>query len=444
MCVRGILDSLMALTLGACRALIGELDECRVSVDCDVRGAGLRCQDRLCVARPVLDSRCRWVGSGSGFVLASVLPVTRGDGTVNPTGVGREQAVILAVEELNAKGGVRGRALSLVACNSASSKDTAAELAAHVIDQGAVALFTSGSDETKEVAQRVTVPRGVVQVSVSATAPSISLLNDQGLVWRTSASDELQARVMAAVLVDAGVPATAIFHENRTYGTELAGSLYGRYTGRRELFPETSTDAGAQLDFANVFNPQHLVIIDFAEDVLRLLTQAELRPNLKGKPLFISDAARGPALLAQSQLLNRLEGARGTGPGTVDVNTEAFGWFTSQFKARFGYEPTTVAYAANAFDAVMCVFLSLWQNPNDPSGQTIVRGLKALHRGARVALIPTKLDALTAELDSVGTVDVDGVSGTLDFDDATGEPAAPIELWRIRNGVFEREALFVF
>lgn len=439
----------LSLVLPACRLIVGTFEECGSSADCAGRGPELECVDQLCVSLPPLDARCQRFGdsSANALVLGSVLPLTNADGAQNLTGVARQQSLILAIEQVNPpqRQGIRGRPVALLACDSTSRTEVVTELTQHLVRRNVLAVFSSTSGETI-AASRVTVPAGVVLMSVSATAAEITDLADTapgapagspGLVWRTSPPDSLQARVLSRFLVDAGTPMTSVVHVNDTYGQGLAVAFGREYPpDKQRAFPYTRGGAiDSALDSAAAVRPEAVMLVAFPDDAVRLARGARARTNLN-KQLIFTDAARSPVLL-----VDETDGAYGTAPAQAAATSEALQYFTTQYRQRFGIDPLTVSATANAFDAMMVVLLGLHFSSGLGS-VSLAGGLTRLSSGAKVPLVPTSFTTLVRELDTNGAVNVDGASGPLDFDARTGEAPAPVELWRIRRGAtdlgFER------
>lgn len=440
------------LALMSCRAVLGDFSECSADRDCVTRGSGLVCVEALCVRpnRPALDSRCitrTEVGQTPTLRVGSIFPVSRSDGGVNLTGAAREQAALLAAEQLNPplRQGIRGRAIEYLACDSQSSTATAGELAEHLVKQGVAVILTAGSAETIAVS-RVTLPAGILQISVSATAPELTDLPDQppdggtvGLLWRTSTSDTVQGHVIAQALLDAGQPRTAVIQLNDAYGQGLEQAFAREYPKSQAFLYTQGGDLTAALEGAATWGPAQLLIIGFADDAVRFLNGAAARPALVGLPVFLSDAAKSPALFNGLSRADLVEGALGTAPSPAAEPSEARAYFVNQYQQRFGLDPLSVSATANAFDAMMCVALAAWAAHDDLTGPALAVGMTRLHGpGAlKVPLIPTAFNTATRELETGRPVDVDGASGPLDFDDRTGEAVGPIELWRATGGHFE-------
>src|SRR5439155_2700135 len=108
------------------------------------------------------------------------------------------QAADLAAEEFITK----SYNVAHVVCDTAGDPEQAARAYNVVIDRfGAkVIVGPDTSDEVFAVAKEVKA-RGVPIISPSATNPRITNLDDDKLVWRTAASDNLQAKVLATLPV---------------------------------------------------------------------------------------------------------------------------------------------------------------------------------------------------------------------------------------------------
>lgn len=444
--------AVLGLTLGAsCRCIIGNLTECQSTPDCSaLHGSGLTCVEGLCVHKEPepLDARCRLLTAQSdgGVVrLGSVMPRTNANGSTNQSGVAREQALLLAADQLNPplRQGINGRSIELIGCDSQSSSTTAGELAKHLIERGAIAILSSGSSETISVA-RVTVPSGVLQVSVAATAPEITDLVDRppgvsadepGLVWRTSSSDTHQARVIASNLTDGGTPKTALLVVNDAYGQGLSLAFSRHYpaSAHGTFLYDRDGDVEAALNKAAAFAPEQLLIVAFPGDAVRLVNGSQSRPELAGRPLFFTDAAKSPALFIGLTRPEALMGARGTAPSAAPLPSEARAYFVTQYSQRFGGDPLLINATANAFDAMMCVALAAWAAKDELRGPALARMMARLYQpGAlQVPLTPTSFNTAISELDNGRALDVSGASGPLDFDSHTGEAPGPIEIWKV-------------
>ena len=79
------------------------------------------------------------------------------------------------------------------------------------------------SGATNGMAQSVTIPAGVVMLSDTATAPMISDLDDNDLVFRVAPSDAYQGRSLAEHAWEQGYRKLAVTYANDDYNSGLAG-----------------------------------------------------------------------------------------------------------------------------------------------------------------------------------------------------------------------------
>ncbi|HEX8951549.1 MAG TPA: ABC transporter substrate-binding protein, partial [Polyangia bacterium] len=230
--MRALALACAALATASCSAVIG-FHECDVDKDCPYADGGtqLYCtDDHMCVGA-IPDYRlCKVSVPQNGQVPAGALVIgglyrTSGANDVNDHTF--RQAADLAANEFIAA----GYDVAHVVCDTAGDPVTAARAYGVVIDRfGAkVIVGPDTSDEVFEVAKLVK-DRGVPLISPSATNPDITNLNDDGLVWRTAASDNLQAKVLAT-LPSSTAKIDIIYDSGSKYATGLKNAFISNYAG---------------------------------------------------------------------------------------------------------------------------------------------------------------------------------------------------------------------
>src|SRR5207253_2210256 len=139
--------------------------------------------------------------------IGDVLPFT---GDLAAYGPNLDRAVKLAVDldnaalkrlKLSKKMSVR-----LVASEDGQTQASASVEAATKLvkaDKVNVVIGEMASSATIAMAQSVTIPNKVVQISPTSSAPQISTIKDNGYLWRTYPSDALQGKVLAQAAVEA-------------------------------------------------------------------------------------------------------------------------------------------------------------------------------------------------------------------------------------------------
>ncbi|MCL2632751.1 MAG: ABC transporter substrate-binding protein, partial [Coriobacteriia bacterium] len=81
------------------------------------------------------------------------------------------EGIQVAVDEINARGGINGVPLEFRNIDSKSDPATASEAAKQLIDQGAVAIITSSDYDFGGPAARAAQEAGIVGISPSASSP---------------------------------------------------------------------------------------------------------------------------------------------------------------------------------------------------------------------------------------------------------------------------------
>jgi hypothetical protein len=108
--------------------------------------------------------------------------------------------------------------------------------------------------------------------------------------------------------------------------------------------------------------------------------------------------------------------------------------FASALDDEFDVVASDFAFTANGYDAAYVgamglVYASFETNAYD--GRELASGLAKLITGPSVQVSKTDWGAAKAGLTTADrSIDVRGLSGELQFDPATGEAPAPIEIWR--------------
>ena len=180
-----------------------------------------------------------WVaGCGGGGAAGDVGPLRLGllvnlSEGAPARAVERLQAFELAVQHVNAAGGVFGQPVQFVVSDSTLDPEKAvAEARRLVEDEGVHAIVgPTSSANALAVAERVTGPAGIPTVSPSATSPALALVNDGDFFFRTTLSDGAQGPVLARVAREQGFENVGVLYRNDPYGVGLFESFRDAWTG---------------------------------------------------------------------------------------------------------------------------------------------------------------------------------------------------------------------
>ena len=136
-------------------------------------------------------------------------------GALGPYGPPIANGAQLAVDQINAAGGVLGRPLELIIADTATSPDVGRAAASRLIEiNGVSAIVGALSSGVTLAASSVTIPAEIPLISPASTAPSIPALDDNDFVFRTVVSDEVQGVVMGQFAFDQGYRRAAVIYVN--------------------------------------------------------------------------------------------------------------------------------------------------------------------------------------------------------------------------------------
>jgi branched-chain amino acid transport system substrate-binding protein len=470
------------MTFGAAGCSLSlDFEECSTDSDCAARGPGMVCsQERFCVERsslkdqiPLTNKECGAVfgpaEDADTLLIGTLLPVSGDNAAI---GKPMEEAVKLAVKEFNEHGGIAGRKLAVVLCDTGGNADKGVAAAQHLVDVGVpAAIGPAFSGVFLEVASRFAAPGpnspyGLVLVSPSATNPAISSLADADRAWRTVPSDALQGKAMSHLLqasTSYGLPEISrvtVVYKDDAYGTGLLSalveSLPGPAEGGPELTPVKYADPTKEKVYASdLFEkvdataPEIVVLIGTAETA-QILPFFEFAWRNRAEPVWwlLSDGGKTETLfteVADPKKNLDVEGVLARIRGTAPAN--AAGKYFNGFKARlageYGY-PEPPVYTPQSYDAAYMIGLALTTTEGTyPSSADVVAGLRRLTGGTEVIpaapdFIP-KAAQILASADA-SLIDFDGASGPLQFD-ANGEAPGAIDLWSAAGQAFQSCAL---
>jgi branched-chain amino acid transport system substrate-binding protein len=164
------------------------------------------------------------------ILMGTILPVSGNSSTL---GIPMEQAVTMAIEHFNSRGGVgpNSQKVAALLCDSGGEVSQGLEAAQHLESLGVIGVIGPAfSDVTIEVGSeyaRPTTPGGedgMVFISPSATNPAITFMLDEDRIWRVVPSDALQATAIAQLLTSPEAwnlppnPSFVLVHKQGAYG----------------------------------------------------------------------------------------------------------------------------------------------------------------------------------------------------------------------------------
>lgn len=340
--------------------------------------------------------------------LGHVAPLTGG---IAHLGKDNENGARLAVEEINAAGGIKlgdkTYKLELVAEDDKGDPKEGTIAAQKLVDAGVVAVVGHLNSGTTIPASKIYTDASIAQVSPSATNPKYT---DQGFktTYRVVANDNQQGAVLANYAKDALKAKTVAIIDDRTaYGQGLA-----------DVFEKVAKEGGIKVVTREFTN-------DKATDFNAILTKVKA-----GKPEVIMyggmDATAGPMAKQMKQLgiksvllagdgVCSPEFVKLAGDAAEVLNCSMAGEaveklakgeeFKNKYKARFNQD--VQVYSPYSYDAVYVI------------ADAIKRAGKADRAAVTAAMPATNLPGLT---------------GTISFDEKGDIKGGAISMFKIKDG----------
>lgn len=318
------------------------------------------------------------------------------------------------------------------------------------VDRVPAIVGAMASGVTIPVAESVTLPAGVLQVSQASSSPLITVLPaDEGkdLLFRTVASDALQGVVAAQLAAGEIVPGyrfrrAATIYVNNPYGQGLSNGFArsferrgGVVTAQVAVPEEPKPTYTAELAAALRGDPEVIFAATYPGQAVVYMKEAV---EVFGFSRFQHTDGTKSQELVQVLGAGTLQGQLGTAPG-ADPQWQGYRAFARAYQARYG-QPPSMPYMDTAYDAMAVIGLAIAKAYVD--GVAVVDGRALRDRlrqvsnppGERVG--PGEFDKALQLLRQGRDIDYTGAAGEVDFDSA-GDVITPVEIWRFNGGAIE-------
>ena len=407
------LIAILALVAAACGGSDGGSDEAVVEVETTEAPATTEAPTTTAAPAPASDP----------LILASLMPLS---GDLASLGPGIALGAALAVEQINAAGGINGQPVQLIEGDSGCDGAVALTSLNDVIAQGAQGVMGAACSGTSLAILDTAIAAEVVMVSPSNTSPQFTKIDKKGFYARTAPSDLLQGDVLASLLVEDGVQTVSIISRADSYGRGLAEATAAAFeaaggTVKTIVYHATdATEFTSEVTAVGKGAPDAIVGILFPETGCGVL-QPAFEQGLLDTPWYMTDGVKDAGLASLCGLGTALDGFKGTAPGSAAG--EAKDAFEAAYAGISADGSPTFIFAPQAYDAVMLMAISA--AANGVTGPEIASGLVAASSGGEKC-IGVACIALAAD-----GVDVDyvGASGEIELN-AVGDPtAATYDIW---------------
>ncbi len=261
-----------------------------------------------------------------------------------------KQSVEMAIEEINAKGGVSGKQIKLYAEDSEgdSQKALAATEKLSSSDKVCAIIGPILTGETFSVAERVQ-QEGLVIITPSASHKDITAIGDY--IWRTTPSDGLQGVVAGKYWSQVlGYKKLAVLYAKNDYSQGLYESMAESFKEEggeivaTETFMVGDKDFKTQLTKLKNTDAEAIYIPDYTTEMAQILEQAsQLQVN---KPFLSGDGFLSEEIYTLAGQYT--DGVVYTASAQVEESNSAKE-FKEKYTEKYGVGPDS--FATNAYDA---------------------------------------------------------------------------------------------
>ncbi|WP_116131695.1 ABC transporter substrate-binding protein [Tropicimonas sp. IMCC34043] len=273
-----------------------------------------------------------------------------------PMGAGAE----LALKEVSDSGKLLGGDTVVPVRADSTCVDAAAATAAAerlITSDGVKGIVGAAcSGVTGAVLANVAMPNGMVMISPSATSPSLSTAEDNGLFFRTAPSDARQGEVMADILIGNGIKSVALTYTNNDYGKGLADSFEQAFTaagGEITISAAHEDDKGdysAEVGALASAGGDLLVVAGYADRGGAGIVQASL--DTGGFDTFhFPDGMVSDSLTAKFG--DAIDGSTGQMPGNDTPGAEKYAELVN------GAFDATAIFSGESYDAAALILLAM-------------------------------------------------------------------------------------
>lgn len=339
------------------------------------------------------------------ITIGAVMDLT---GALSGIGGPIRDGIILAVEQLNAAGGINGAEVKLIVEDGKTDPTAGFEAVKKLatVNQVKVIIGPMISGAVMAAGQWA-ADNGVLLISPSATSPDIAQQAWRQFVFRTASTDAVQGTAMARIIAEAGYQKVAIIVQDNQYGTGIGEEVQNQVGVDKVVafikYDPTKLDYQTELQQIKSENPDVVVHAGYQDDAQIIFKQAA-QVGLGTAQWITSEGVKADRTLedlaAAAFMKDHVIGTNPVAPeGLAIADT-----FAQQYTARFNNAPGT--YADTVYDAT----------------NLALQAMKNV--GA------TNATQIAAEVLRIAK-DYPGVSGTITFDQYGDRTTAIFEVWKV-------------
>ncbi len=379
--------------------------------------------------------------------IGTVLSMSGGLSAYGPDILHAEQ---MAVQEINAQGGVNGTNVELYSADDATTPATGAQVTTTLIQQNHVqAIVGSLASGVSAAMVSVVSQNHVVMVSPASTSPLFSNLSfTGGWFFRTVPSDALQGVVAAHyAYTNRSWRHVAVIGIDNPYGNGLATVFANSFTSLggtvtiKEIVPQALTSYTTYL--TTVFGagtPDGIYFIAYPDTGVQLMSDWWANHNTWTTNWLFSEGLQTQTFI-DNLTAKSINVAPMQGSAPVSPSGTLYDQFAAHFQAQYGHAPGL--FASEGYDAVYMIALAAMK-AGAVTGDAIKAQMIAISgtsAGTGTKVYPGAGN-FTAAQGVTGAINYEGASGSLNWNQF-GDPTSSYEIWGMNATSQITESAFV-
>jgi len=337
--------------------------------------------------------------------LGAVMDLT---GALSGIGTTLADSIRLAVEQINAAGGINGATVKLFIEDGRTDPTAGFEAIKKLYTVNGCKVIIGPMISGAVLASGEWAAQNkVLLISPSATSPGIAQQSWRPFFIRTAVSDTLQGKAMAQLITEGGYQRVAIVVQNNQYGVGIADTVTALVGAGKIVktikYDPTKLDYLSELQQVKAANPDVVVHAGYEDDAVIVFKQAA-QVGLDTAKWITSEGVKADKTIADAQAAAFMaKVVQGTNPVAPAGSTLA-ATFAAQYKAKYNRDPGT--YNDTVYDATMLA-LKAMQNVGATDSTKIAA--EVLRLGKNYA----------------------GVSGVITFDAYGDRTTGTFEVWKV-------------
>ncbi len=259
----------------------------------------------------------------------------------------------MAVDKINAGGGIGGKMVELIAEDSRCSGADAANAVRKLVNVDKVVAIVGGQCSSETLAAAPIVEQAkVVLVSPISSNPDIT--NAGQFIFRVYPSDGLKGKALGEYFKGAGFTKLAIISENTDFCQGLASAVKADVPEGMEVVFDETVDPGTK-DYRTLFTRLKDTEFDvFFANGQSDATVGEMAKQMRelGMTQQIVGSDTADSVNLGKSAPEAVEGLKPLSVPSLTATTGAAGQFASEYRAAYGEAKASLFFGALSFDAV--------------------------------------------------------------------------------------------